>query len=94
MNILETSATEVAFCNEAYAKTNDACIQEAIEKGGRCQDMLLKILEVLKYEINHHGEGSAMSPTDLLYKIIGLASEYDLPEIREKALDYQEGRSR
>jgi hypothetical protein len=67
-------------------------VQEALERGERCYEMLVKILDVLKTEVGHRGAGSAMSPNDLLYKIIGLAHEYNLPDIREKALAYQESR--
>jgi hypothetical protein len=93
MNILESSVSDVGF-NEGYSKTTDVCVQEAIEKGIRCHEMLLRILDVLKLELSHQGGGTTMSPTDLLHKITGLASEYNLPEIREKALDCQEAGQR
>lgn len=70
---------------------DDGRDQEDIEAGARALQMLRKIMEVLKTEVEHEGAGPAMSPSDLLHKIIGLAQQYDLPEIREMALAYQEG---
>jgi hypothetical protein len=93
MNILESSVSDVEF-DEGYSTAPDVSIQEAIETGIRCHEMLLRILDVLKLELTHQGGGATMSPTDLLHKIIGLASEYNLPEIREKALDCQEAGQR
>lgn len=68
----------------------DANLQDALETGGRAYEMLFKLLDVLKIEMQHTGAGESMSPREFLYKIIGMAHEYNLPELREKALAYQE----
>jgi len=70
--------------------TLDASIQEALERGNRAYGMLIKILDHLKTEVSYEKSGGTMSAADFFNKIIGLAHEYDLPEIREKALEYQE----
>ena len=64
-------------------------LQGAALRGGRCEEMLHKILEVLKLEVEHRGLSSPMTPEDMLNKMVGLSHEFDLPNIREKALDYQ-----
>jgi len=67
----------------------DTSIQDALRSGDRAYGMLIRILEHLKTEVSHEGAGGSMSAVDFFNKIIGLAHEYDLPEIREMALDYQ-----
>lgn len=64
-------------------------LKGAAQRGERCEEMLHKILEVLKLEVEHHGMSSPMTPEDMLNKMVGLSHEFDLPNIREKALDYQ-----
>lgn len=52
----------------------------------RALAMLHRLVDAIKQEATHEGVGG-MSPADLLNKIVGLAHEYNLPEIREKALE-------
>lgn len=92
MNILESAASDIEV--DGYPKTSSESLQDALDRGWRCHQMLLRILDVLKLELSHHGGGASLSPIDLLHKITGLASEYNLPEIREKALDCQEAGQR
>lgn len=68
-----------------------ANMQSALSANERAYEMLIKIVDVLKTEVEHEGIGASMTPSDLLNKIVGLAHEYDLPKVREKALDCQEG---
>lgn len=70
--------------------TPDTSIQDALRSGDRAYGMLIKILEYVKTEVSHEKSGGSMSASDFCNKIIGLAHEYDLPEIREMALGYQE----
>jgi hypothetical protein len=64
-------------------------LQGALKRGERSYEMLMKILDVMKAEVEHRGMSTPMTPEDMLNKMVGLAHEFDLPEIREKALDYQ-----
>jgi hypothetical protein len=86
--------------NESYTtgifqedKTHETDVQryiEALEARSRAYDMLIKVLDYLKTEVEYEKAGGTTSPSDFMNKIIGLAHEYDLPEIRERALGYQE----
>jgi len=60
----------------------------------RCGALVLRILDVLKEEVQHEGHCIPMTAKDLLNKIVGLATELQLPDIREKALDYHEAGQR
>jgi hypothetical protein len=73
---------------DMMAPTTD--LQSALKSGDRAYGMLIRILEYLKTEVSHEGAGGGLSASEFLNKIIGLAHEYDLPEIREMALGYQE----
>lgn len=83
----EASTSIFEYNNPITESTN---IQDALEKGERAYAMLFKILEFVKVEVQHEGAGTDMSPSDFLNKIIGLAYEYGLNELRENALACQE----
>lgn len=51
------------------------------------KELLEKLIEFLKREKQNEGTASATSPTELLHKIIGLASDMGLEDIKERALD-------
>lgn len=69
---------------------HESSVQQALEQGERAYGMLIKILDYLKTEVEYEKAGGTTSPSDFMNKIVGLAHEYDLPEIRERALGYQE----
>lgn len=82
--------TEASTSIFEYPQTQPTNIQDALIKGERAYTMLLKILEFVKVEVQHEGAGTDMAPSDFLNKIIGLAYEYGLTELRENALACQE----
>jgi hypothetical protein len=51
--------------------------------------LLLKIVDILKADVDHEGTDAVMKPSDLLNRIVGLSSELGLEEIRERALGHK-----
>lgn len=59
-------------------------IANALELGDRCFSLVCDIVDFLRKEKDHEGTPSVASPSELLDRIFGMASE--IPEIRERIL--------
>jgi len=50
------------------------------------KDLLYKIIEVLQQERSHEGTTAVISPTELLDKIMGISSEMQLQDVKDKII--------
>lgn len=66
------------------SQSSGTSIQEAIEVGDKCHELLCAIVDFLKKEKEHEGTTSVASPSEILDRIFGLASS--LPDIKERIL--------
>lgn len=80
--------------NDFIVDDKEPVCTEVNAVGERCHAMIIRLLEFLKVEVEHEGAGTPINANDFLNKVIGLAHEYDLPGIREKAFECQQAGQR
>jgi hypothetical protein len=59
-------------------------IASALELGDKCYSLVCDIVDFLRKEKEHEGTSSVATPSEMLDRIFGMASE--IPEIRERIL--------